>query len=233
MSAEASPRLVVIETSGRSGSIAVATGEEIRAVTYLDESRRHARDLAPVLATMLAEQHWKPRDVSAVIVSLGPGSYTGLRVGIMSAKAFAYATGCRLLGIDTFAVIAEQTPEAIDRVDVLADAQQEKIYIQSFQRFGISWKPTNALRVIPFATWLSERNASAAVSGPGLCRWAEQVPTGVVVAAETSWNPSPESLLRLGNRRYLAGERDDVYAVEPLYIRASSAEEQWARKKEV
>ena len=76
----------------------------------LDESRRHARDLAPAVRDLLAEQGWPARSLEAVIVSRGPGSYTGLRVGIMSAKTLAYATGCALLAVDTFAVIARQAP---------------------------------------------------------------------------------------------------------------------------
>ncbi len=72
--------------------------------------------------------------MQAVLVSRGPGSYTGLRVGIMSAKTFAYATGCALIAVDTFAAIALQAPESVARVDVLADAQQDKVYVQSFAR---------------------------------------------------------------------------------------------------
>ena len=55
---------------------------------------------------LLADQGWKARDLTGVIVSRGPGSYTGLRVGIMTAKTLAYATGCALLAIDTFAAVA-------------------------------------------------------------------------------------------------------------------------------
>src|SRR6185437_7257912 len=98
-------------------------GDELRSVRRLDETRRQARDLAPAMAALLAEQGWRPREVQAVLVSHGPGSYTGLRVGIMSAKTFAYATGCPLIAVDTFKAIALQAPESVAQVDVLADAQ--------------------------------------------------------------------------------------------------------------
>src|SRR5262245_19766278 len=57
------PRLLILETSGRTGQVAVAEGGVLRAVRALDETRRHARDLAPTVAELLAEQGWKPRDV--------------------------------------------------------------------------------------------------------------------------------------------------------------------------
>src|SRR5262245_52282348 len=96
----ATPRLLILETSGRLGQVAVAGGSALRERRRLDEARRHARDLAPAVADLLATQGWKARDLHAVIVSLGPGSYTGLRVGLMSAKTLAYATGCTLIGVE-------------------------------------------------------------------------------------------------------------------------------------
>src|SRR5207253_4227955 len=91
------PRVLILETSVRTGQVALAHGEELLGVLRLDEARRHARDLAPALAELLAQQGWKARELDAVFVSRGPGSYTGLRVGIMSAKTLSYATGCALL----------------------------------------------------------------------------------------------------------------------------------------
>src|SRR5258708_5825883 len=124
------PRMLIIETSSRAGQVALADGAQLVQLRNLDETRRHAADLAPAVADMLAAQSWKPRDLAAVIVSRGPGSYTGLRVGIMSAKTLAYAVGCKLLAVDTFAAIALQTPPGAAKVDVIADAQQDRIYVQ-------------------------------------------------------------------------------------------------------
>src|SRR5437764_749542 len=109
MSAEG-PRLVILDTSGRAGHVALARGDVLCARSRLDEVRRHARDLAPVLAELLRGQGWRARDLEGVLVSLGPGSYTGLRVGVVSAKALAYAVGCPVLGVETFAAIAAQAP---------------------------------------------------------------------------------------------------------------------------
>ena len=129
---EQAPRLAAIETSHRAGWVALGRGERLLSVRPLLEARRHARDLAPMLAELLTEQGWKALDLDGVIVGRGPGSYTGLRVGLMSAKTLAYATGRPLLAVDTFAAVAVQTPAGIAQVDVIADAQQDKIYVQRF-----------------------------------------------------------------------------------------------------
>jgi tRNA threonylcarbamoyladenosine biosynthesis protein TsaB len=227
MHTETVSRLLILETSSRTAHVALARGDELRGVRRLDETRRHARDLAPALAALLAEQGWRPRDVQAVIVSRGPGSYTGLRVGIMSAKTFAYAAGCALLAVDTFAALALQAPASVARVDVVADAQQDKVYVQSFLRSAENWQPSSELAIRRVADWLAAREASAWVTGPGLHKWAGRLPAEVPIVEASLWEPQPASLLHLGLARYRAGERDDLWTLEPLYLRPSSAEEQW------
>jgi tRNA threonylcarbamoyladenosine biosynthesis protein TsaB len=179
------------------------------------------------VADLLAEQGWGPRDLNAVVVSRGPGSYTGLRVGVMSAKALAYATGCTLLAVDTFAAVALQAPPEAARVDVLADAQQDKVYVQPFVRAGEAWQPLAPLSIRPFAEWLVVKEPAAWVTGPGLEKWEAHLPPGTPIAPRDLGEPQPQSLLLLGLTRYHNGERDDPFIVEPLYLRPSSAEEQW------
>jgi tRNA threonylcarbamoyladenosine biosynthesis protein TsaB len=222
--------LLILETSGRVAEVAVAQGSSLLVVRRLDESRRHARDVAPTVADLLHQQGWSARDLAAVLVSRGPGSYTGLRVGLISAKVLAYATGCVLLVIDTFAALAAQTPDGIERVDVLADAQQDKVYVQSFVRSGEGWRPATELAIRPFAQWLAGRDMSASVTGPGLRKWSAHL-SGALLLDENRRESHADSLLRLGLARYEAGEQDDPWTAEPLYLRPSSAEQQWDARK--
>jgi len=225
-------KLLIVETSGRNGFVAVAEGATLLEVRRLEESKRHARDLAPTTLDLLTAHGWKARNLNGVVVDLGPGSYTGLRVGVMSAKTLAYAAGCALIGVETFAVIAAQAPKEINRVDVLADAQQEKVYVQSFARDGDEWRPLDALGIRPFAEWLAARAAGTWVSGPGLHRWAARLSADAPMVDTALWDPLAETLLELGLARYLVGERDDPFALEPLYLRPSSAEEQQRARQE-
>jgi tRNA threonylcarbamoyladenosine biosynthesis protein TsaB len=229
------PQLLILETSHRLGKVALAANDVIVGARALDESRRHARDLAPAIHGLLAEQGWRARDLDGVIVSRGPGSYTGLRVGLMSGKTLAYAAGMPLIAINTFDAIAQNSSprpsggEGLGvrgeshNLDVIADAQQGKVYAQ---RFGTHPEP---LAIVPFEMWLeSARARHAAVTGPALELYADRV-TGVKVLPADSWLPTPVTLLQLGLARLEKGERDDPFAVEPLYLRGSSAEEKWAQ----
>jgi tRNA threonylcarbamoyladenosine biosynthesis protein TsaB len=219
--------LLLIETSNQPGFVAVAEDERVLQVRGLEESRRQARDLAPAVAELLAARTWQAADISAVVVSRGPGSYTGLRVGVMSAKAFAYAAGCALVTLETFAVIAAQAPPEAHRLAVLADAQQDKVYVQEFE--GPAAVAPLSIQSLP--AWAAAQAAPLWVSGPGLRKWADQLPAHLRPVEPVLWDPQPASVLRLGLERLRAGQRDDVWAAEPIYLRPSAAEEQWDKRQ--
>jgi tRNA threonylcarbamoyladenosine biosynthesis protein TsaB len=223
------PILLILESSGRVGQVALARGPQLLSLRRLDEARRHARDLAPAVADLVAEQGLMPRAVEAVIVNRGPGSYTGLRVGIMSAKTFAYSTGCALLAVDSFAAVAVQAPPQVAHLAVIADAQQDKIYVQNFRRAGspAEWRPESLLNIQKLDDWQARLQATVWVSGPGLHDHRSRLRADISIVNEVNWDPRPESLLSIGLLRYLAGERDDLWTVEPLYLRPSAAEEKW------
>jgi tRNA threonylcarbamoyladenosine biosynthesis protein TsaB len=220
-------RVLILETSGRAGQVAVAEGGRVLAERRLSETRRHGRDLAPAVAELLAGQGWPPKSVGAVVVGRGPGSYTGLRVGIISAKAFAYATGARLLAVDTFAAIAAQAPAEARQVDVLADAQQRQLYVQRFERGGEAWRAVTGLAVTPADGWLAA--PAAWVSGPGVALVQDRLPASCRAVGPADREPRPATLLRLALARPDLDRGDDPWALEPLYARPSSAEQNWKK----
>lgn len=226
----AEPRLLLIETSGRAGRVATALGGELGSVRVLEASRRHARDLAPAIAGLGRERGWRVRDLDAVVVSRGPGSYTGLRVGLMTAKALVYASGAVLLAMDTFAVIAAQSPLECESLDVLADAQQRNLYVQRFVRRAGVWQPASELTILHATEWLKNRPRDVWASGPGLSLIETELPDSVPRVALSQREPGLASMLALGLTRWQAGESDDYWRAEPLYLRPSNAEVNWDAK---
>src|SRR5687768_2419931 len=103
-----------IETSGTGGSIALVDDRACLAERSLSQAgRRHARTLVFELKQLLAEREVAPGDLGAVAVSIGPGSFTGLRVGVVCAKTLAYAVSTKLVAVDTFLAIAAQSPDGV------------------------------------------------------------------------------------------------------------------------
>ena len=212
---------LVLETSGRTGSVALARGERIVREASLDSARRHVRDLAAMVQTLLDAESLRPAEIAGVMVSIGPGSYTALRVGVMSAKAFAYATGCALIAVPTFAALAEQAPADATSVVVLADALQGLAYVQGFRRENGTMTADDELRIVPVAEC---PGGEVLFTGPG----ASLLPAGLPLAPEADRHPRVESLLRVG-LRMAPVTREELFALEPLYLRGSSAEEKAKR----
>lgn len=216
-------RWLLVETSGRTGEVAIAEDDRFIASARLDSGRQHARDLIPAVATLFDRAGWSPADVSSVAVSIGPGSYTGLRIGVMTAKALAYATGCELISIPTFHVIAHQAEIAGDSLEVIADGLKGKLYAQPFSRQSPSneWRPAGKLAIVTEVDWRASLSANTLVTGPGVGT-VGNLPN---VIPESQREPRVATLLALAaTGRYACA---DVFGLEPLYLRPSSAEEQW------
>lgn len=221
-------RILLLESSGPVGTVGLALGERLVAERRLDEARRHCRDLAPATEAILLEQEVRPDQVDAVVVSLGPGSYTGLRVGVMSAKAFAYAVGCRLVGVPTFAAVASAASASFPRLEVIEDAQQERVYTQRFVA-GKDGLPVESgpLRILDHGDWLAQLDPSFALAGPGLKKKREALPSRQPILPIGFWRPTLLALLRLGLARLERNQTDDPMSLEPIYGRPSAAERQW------
>ncbi|MGL4554661.1 MAG: tRNA (adenosine(37)-N6)-threonylcarbamoyltransferase complex dimerization subunit type 1 TsaB, partial [Gemmataceae bacterium] len=179
---------LLLETSSRAPLAALADGDAVVASRRLEEGRRNARDLVPAVAKLLRERGLVPRDLAGIVVGLGPGSYTGLRVGVMTAKTLAYAVGCPLVGVPTFHVLARQAEE--ERVEVIADAQKDAVYHQAFE----GGRPASDLTIVRVGDWLAGRDPSVLVTGPGLAKVSAEVRR----ARESVWMPSPDALLEVG-----------------------------------
>lgn len=224
-------KYLLIETSVAVGQVGLALGSRVLIERQLDIQHRHNRDLAPAVADLLQGAGWRPRDLHGVIVSRGPGSYTGLRVGIMSAKTLAYATGCRLIPVDTFACIARQAPPQVGLLDVIADAQQGQVYTQTFVRElqTQKWQSASELIIEPLTTWLARRQPLAWATGPAVVTFAKQVNGQTNLVPTQHCLPRLESMLQEAIEHGSALSGAELLTCEPLYLRPSSAEEKWTK----
>jgi tRNA threonylcarbamoyladenosine biosynthesis protein TsaB len=220
----------LIETSGRVGKVGLAHGGAVVRATELDASRRHARDLTAAIDALLKAESLGPRDLTGVMVSVGPGSYTGLRVGVMTAKALAYATGCRLVPVGTSAAIAEQAPSEANVLWVVADALQGQVYTQRFARTAGRRVPADELQIGPVDEWLNRLPAAVWVSGPGVRVYEDRIPQTCHLVDEPNREPSVAGLFAAG-RGLPPATREELFALEPLYLRGSSAEEKAKKEK--
>jgi tRNA threonylcarbamoyladenosine biosynthesis protein TsaB len=219
--------LLALETSTTAAAVALLDRSGAVRVAPPDPSQRHGRGLLPAIRDLLAAAGLSARDLDAVAVGLGPGSFTGLRVGVTAAKTLAYATGCRLIGLDSLAVFARAAPPDARRVAVAGDAQRGDVFVADFERgeSGGEWRRIGETRLEPGAAWAAALARGTAVVGPGLGRLRLEFPEGVRVGGPGAEAPDPRALLEVALAAAATGRADDRYALEPFYIRRSAAEE--------
>jgi tRNA threonylcarbamoyladenosine biosynthesis protein TsaB len=137
-------RILAIETTDKTGSVAAMADDNLLADLMLDRTQRSAQSLAPAISRLLKQVGWLPADVQLVAVSIGPGSFTGLRVGVTAAKVFAYAVGAEVLGVNTLEAVAANAQGSTagdDPRDGIEDDPSDSIEIAGSQRLAECAKP--------------------------------------------------------------------------------------------
>lgn len=193
--------------------------------------------LAPMIKTVLDQTGQSIRQIDLVALTKGPGLFTGLRVGVVTAKSLAYATNADLIGVNTLEVVAAQTaadresvfPDGIKSIRVVLNAQRQQLFCGHYQTDS-NWKVTELEpnQILDRETWLGQLTADEVVSGSGLRPIVDDVRKSaphVTIAPEEIWACNAGSVGKLAWHQFQTGKRDDLWKLQPLYFRPSAAEE--------
>ncbi len=225
-------KILAIETIDISASAALLENETVLATSVLEPNQRSAQFLAPMVRDLLATQNWKPKDVDLIVVAQGPGSFTGLRVGIAFAKVFSYAAETEIIALNTLDILADMTPNEFSRVSIALDAQRGQVAARTYERDANgNWKPCDEMTILDFEDWAEDASENTVLSGPVLVQKASRLPENVQTTPSECWTPSVAQMGRTAYRLYSAGRRDDVWNLLPIYARPAAAEEKRMQKK--
>jgi tRNA threonylcarbamoyladenosine biosynthesis protein TsaB len=211
---------LILESSGRVGKIGLANANELVHRADLNPARRHVRDLAATIGELLDRERLRVSDLARILVGIGPGGYTGLRVGLATAKSLSYAANVPLVAVPTFHAIASQAPAEAENLWVISDALQGSIYHQRFQKRA----PLDDLKIVPATDWLSWANGATWITGPGIAVHTDKLNCAARVVSEEFREPTLDGVLAAG-AAMAPLTRNELFAIEPLYLRGSSAEE--------
>lgn len=227
--------ILALETTEKFGSVALLDDQRILSEKPLPTDRRSAQTLAPALDEILKQQGVSPKEIDCVAVVVGPGSFTGLRVGVAAAKVFAYAVGAKVVALNTFETIAAALDDglapAVHSVSIGVDAQRGDVVAQRFERRDKTFKPMEAAQMIPVKVWWEQANTvpDLRFAGPALERWQTKIPDDspehLVFVDKTFWFPSAALAGLLAAKRWESGQFDDLWSLAPIYSRLSAAEE--------
>ncbi len=220
--------ILAIDTSGSSLSAALLEDEMTRAEIFVDTGGNHSVHLLPAIKHIYDLAKVTPRETDLFVCTQGPGSFTGLRVGVGTIKGLAMATGKPLLGLSTLEALTANIDPLSARVRPLVDAQRGQVYAAVFRA---SWPlPVRIAeeRIVDADLLIAELagEESTIFLGSGAMKYSDRIKEtlpGCGVAASLS-SVKASVVGRLGFVKYCRGARDDVLTFAPRYLRLSEAE---------
>ena len=221
--------ILSIETGTDICSVALANDGELMALRESDEGRDHAKKVALFVDELLRETGVQPSDIDAIAVGKGPGSYTGLRIGVSFAKGMCYALGIPLIAIGSLDALTEVAREDFEAgiLDVeetdwaqaklcpMVDARRMEVYAQVFDVEGKPESDVVAEVVTEdsFKEWRAK--GKFVIFGNGAKKCAEVLPDAIIESVV----PSARGIVRLAEEAFNAGKFEDLAYFEPFYLK--------------
>jgi tRNA threonylcarbamoyladenosine biosynthesis protein TsaB len=214
-------KLLAIETATRQLGVAVLDGERLVSSYELLADNPHAAELPDAVARTLDAAGLKMRDLEAVAVDIGPGSFTGLRIGLAFVKAITFGAQQAVLGVSSLDVLAAQLPFHEGVVVPILDAKRENIYGARYQlKTGNPVKQTDYL-LGPVEELLETSKEPIVCLGDGCPLYRDRIlavcPQAQFAGPEL-WLPRAATLGRLGLERLGQGQKDDPGSLVPMYL---------------
>lgn len=205
--------ILLIETSGEVCSVAVAQDGEVVAVCESEGGREHARLVANYAQEAMKQAGITPADLDAVAVSAGPGSYTGLRIGVSFAKGLCYSLGVKLIAVRSTESLARLVVNPAGLLCPLVDARRMEVYTEIFDTNYNVVLPVGAL-VVDENTILREYH-NLTIFGSGAEKCCPFLPDATFVEITAS----SRGLARVAQQKYDSSQWEDVAYYEPLYLK--------------
>lgn len=240
-----SAKIIAIETSGRLGSLAAAIGPEMLAEYRFSDNQRHTAELMSMLDQLCRDCGWQPSDIEQIYVSAGPGSFTGLRVGITAAKVVAFALGAKVVAVPSCDVLAlnmtdyfvglSAEPDGAAQVAVVLDAQRKQIYGSVFviapaDGFIPGFRTVSEPAVMTPAELLERTARPLYLIGEGAHYYADQLNGPDVILVPTEYSqPRAANVHRCGLLRASAELFTEPDSLSPIYLRRPEAVDKWER----
>lgn len=229
-------KILAIDTSNRPLSVALLEGQRLLAEITTTVSKNHSETLMPAIDQIFKQSHISPKEIDRVVVAQGPGSYTGLRIGVTTAKTLAYSLEKELVGVSSLAVLAASVRAMEQTLLVpLFDARRDNVFAG-----GYVWENGRLENVLAdqhvSLTELSQQLKKQKICfvGADACQLSEQI--AVAFSSDTySFAPADTAFPRAFNLGLLGAAKQPVNVNDfvPRYLRLTQAEAQWLEKNPV
>lgn len=230
-----------LDCSTRVTALAIVDEDKVIAETFLHIDRPHSERLIPLIEQLFAVSGLSVADMDGLAIAVGPGSFTGLRIGLATVKGLAHPLGIPVIGVSTLDALAQNGWPHDGLVCPVLDARKSEVYTCLYQGNDSGMKRLIDYQAISLPGlmeqlrgWLSDSNARVLFLGDGVGVYREMLidefGEHALFAVPEMCYPRGSQVARLGLKGFQRGEADELHTLVPMYIRASEAEVSWAKK---
>lgn len=220
---------LAIETSSRHGSITLGADAATLDTLELDQPHRHNVELTAGIDRLFCKHAAKPEQLTQIYLSIGPGSFTGLRIAVATAKMLAFTLKTPIVAVPTLDVIVQNAPAEHEHVAVCLDIKPDTMYTGIYSRTGKGWQSTTSPDHLTPHQLLKTAPRPLALMGSCLPEypWPENVqPLDPQLAM-----PRSEQVWRLGHALAQQNRFSEAMGLIPLYARRPEAEQLWQKRQ--
>lgn len=220
--------------------LTVSVGDEEKIITEVTTwlPKGHMARLLPTIDDLLKSAGLAIQDVGVVVIGSGPGSYTGLRIGMVIARTLAQLLEVPILGIPSLDAIAQRNMKESAIICPVVDAKRGEVYAAFYRSAGETIKRFTDLKAIKpdeLAELLKLEGYERVIfAGDGLKLYSDVLVQVLgdkaELAQEDNWWPLAADLINLARPRIKSGDFDELYQLAPIYVRLSQAEEIWEKR---
>lgn len=220
-----------LETSGHLGSVALSKDDQLLDERTFAHGLQHAAELIPLIEQITKAHSISPRDLAEVFVSAGPGSFTGLRIGITAAKTLALSINAKIVAVPTVRVLVENAPPEASNVIIILDAKRGQIFTARFHRADNQWLEDEPAHLDTLTDMLARSPRPVHLLGEGIPYHRGSIPDdpAIIVNNENLWRCRAASVAKIGRQMALGNEYADPDRLVPIYVRKPEAEEKWEK----
>ncbi len=221
--------ILAVDTSGGVCSAAVLRENFILSESYMNAGRTHSETIGPMIDFCLSCSGHSIRDIDLFACAAGPGSFTGLRIGIGMIKAFSHASGKPVIGVNTLDSLARNVWGTDETVCPIIDARRGEVYTASYK----NGKRITEYKAEPFDDVLKKlRGTPTLFLGDAAEKYKEKIiAEGYSTAREGEVYQRAGSVGLEAFHMYLIGKKTDAYGLEPFYLRETQAERVLAERE--
>lgn len=230
-------KILGIDTSGSALSVAVTDGSKLRAEYWIDRGLTHSQQLMPLTDRLLYDLNLTVEDMDAFACAKGPGSFTGLRIGVATVKALGFAMKKPVVGINTLEALCYNMPGAEGVLCPMLDARHEQVFTAAYRWHGERLEtllPPQALPVSDIMAALKPYGERVWTLGDGALTYdaivREVLGTAAATPPASLRMPRASSVAWAAACALAAGKPADGKDLKPEYLRKSQAEQEKERR---